>query len=158
MKLFLDMTRYIQLRYPEDWKDRVTKYNQQFFEPVGKGLPYDEVKTIINSRESKKYPYRCNEEWLKTNCDRAKCMLRKFGVGNAKGGNNVVLGPLSYVKSIPKIWYLGFGGDEVKLYSKELVRQDLAREAATEQTGKTPPKTKHWDDQIRLLQEKSYSH
>ena len=65
------------------------------------------------------------------------------------------MGPLSYVKSTPKIWYLGFNGDEVRLYSKELVRQDLARESATEQTGTTPPRTKNWDEQIRLLQGKA---
>jgi hypothetical protein len=53
------------------------------------------------------------------------------------------------------MWYLGFNGDEVRLNSKELLRQDLAREAATEQTGKTPKKTKNWDEQIRLLQEKA---
>ena len=70
-------------------------------------MDYTEVNTVIGSREKKDYPYRCNSDWLKPHCDRAKCMLRKFGVGNAKGGNNVVLGPLSYVKSIPKIWYLG---------------------------------------------------
>ena len=40
--------------------------------------------------------------------------------------NELVLGPLSYVKSTPTIWYLGFNGDEVRLYSKELVKQDLA--------------------------------
>ena len=148
----LDMTRYIKLRYPEKWRDKAGEYNKKIFIPP---MDYTEVNTVIGSREKKDYPYRCNSDWLKPHCDRAKCMLRKFGVGNAKGGNNVVLGPLSYVKSIPKIWYLGFGGDEVKLYSKELVRQELAREAATEQTGKTPPRTKNWDEQIRLLQEKA---
>ena len=58
---------------------------------------------------------------------------------------------MSYVKSTPTLWYLGFNGDEVRLYSKELVKQDLAREAATEQRKKTPPKIKNWDEQIRAL-------
>ena len=53
------------------------------------------------------------------------------------------------------MWYLGFNGEEVRLSSKELVKQDLARESATEQTGKTPPKIKNWDMQLRGLQEKA---
>ena len=150
----VDMTRYIKLRYPENWKDKVGEYNKKFFDPVGTGLPFDEIKGVIGSREKRDYPYRCNSDWLKPHCDRAKCILRKFGVGGG-ATQDVVLGPLSYVKSSPKIWYLGFNGDEVRLYSKELVRQDLAREAATEQTGKTPPKTKNWDEQLRMLQTKA---
>jgi hypothetical protein len=148
----LDMTRYIKLRYPEKWRDKAGEYNKKIFKPP---MDYTEVNNVIGSREKKDYPYRCESDWLKPHCDRAKCILRKFGVGNAKGENNMILGPLSYVKSIPKIWYLGFNGEEVKLNSKELVKPELAREAATEQTGKTPPRTKNWDDQIRLLQEKA---
>ena len=151
----LDMTRYIKMRYSDTWQDKVGDYNKKFFEPKGHGLPYTQVTSVIQSRDKKDYQYRCDKPWLKKNCDRDKCVLRKFGVGNSKGKNNVILGPLSFVKSIPKIWYLGFNGEEVKLNSKELVRPELAREAATEQTGKTPPRPKNWDEQIRLLQEKA---
>ena len=150
----LDMTRYIKLRYPEDWKDKVGEYNKKFLEPKGKGLPYNEVTAVINSREKKDYPYRCGKDWLHPHCDKDKCILRKFGIGGA-ATNELVLGPLSYVKSTPTLWYLGFNGDEVRLYSKELVKQDLAREAATEQRNKTPPKIKNWDEQIRALQAKA---
>ena len=147
----LDMTRYIKLRYPEKWRDKVGEYNKKIFIPP---MDYTEVNNIIGSRDKKDYQYRCSSDWLKPHCDRDKCIMRKFGIGGT-ATNELVLGPLSYVKSIPKIWYLGFNGEEVKLYSKELVKQDLAREAATEQTGKTPKKAKTWDEQIRLLQEKA---
>ena len=138
------MTRYIKLRYPEDWKDKVGEYNKKFLEPKGKGLPYNEVTEVINSRDKKDYQYRCGEDWLHPHCDKPTCILRKFGVGGA-ATNELVLGPLSYVESTPIIWYLGFNGEEVRLNSKEIVKQDLAREAATEQARKTPPKIKKWD-------------
>ena len=147
----LDMTRYIKLRYPEKWRDKAGEYNKKIFIPP---MDYTEVNNVIGSREKRDYPYRCNSDWLKPHCDRAKCILRKFGVGGG-ATQDVVLGPLSYVTSSPKIWYLGFNGEEVRLNSKELVKPDLAREAATEQTGKTPPKTKTWDEQIRALQVKA---
>ena len=117
-------------------------------------MSYSEVNNVIGSRDKKDYKYRCDQDWLKTYCNREECVKRKLGIG---GGidNELVLGPLSFVTSSPKIWYLGFNGDEVRLYSKELVKQDLAREAATEQTGKTPPKIKNWDLQIRTLQQKA---
>ena len=150
----VDMSKYIKMRYPEEWKDKMGEYNKKFFEPIGKGLSYDEVKGVIGSREKKDYAYRCSSDWLKPHCNREQCILRKFGIGGA-ATNELVLGPLSYVKSTPKIWYLGFNGEEVRLYSKELVKQDLAREAATEQTSKTPPKIKNWDLQVRNLQVKA---
>ena len=153
-EVLLDMTRYVKQRYPEEWKKQTHKYNEKFFEPIGKGMGYDEVGNVIGSREKKDYKYRCDQDWLKTYCNREECIKRKFGVGGG-ATTEVVLGPLSFVKSTPKMWYLGFNGDEVRLNSKELLRQDLAREAATEQTGKTPKKTKNWDEQIRLLQEKA---
>ena len=144
----LDMTRYIKLRYPDTWQDKVADYNKKFFKgdtPGAQGLPYTQVTSVIQSREKKDYQYRCDKPWLKKPGDSEKCILRKFGIGNSKTSGQLILGPLSYVKSTPKIWYLGFNGDEVRLYSKELVRQDLARESATEQTGTTPKKTKTWD-------------
>jgi len=147
----LDMTRYIKMRYPDDWKDKVGEYNKKIFIPP---MDYDEVKNVIGSRGKKDYQYRCDKDWLKPHCDRDKCIQRKFGVGGGET-NELVLGPLSYVKSTPTIWYLGFNGDEVRLYSKELVKQDLAREAATEQRKRTPPKIKNWDEQIRGLQKKA---
>ena len=150
----MDMSKYIKMRYPEEWKEKMGEYNKKFFEPIGKGLAYDEVKGVINSREKKDYAYRCSSDWLKPHCDRDKCILRKFGVGGA-ATNELVLGPLSYVKSTPVIWYLGFNGEEVRLNSKELVKPELAREAATDQIKKTPPKTKNWDEQIRALQVKA---
>ena len=64
---------------------------------------------------------------------------------------------MSYIKSTPRQWFLGFDGEEVKLTSKELTNQQLAREAATEQTGKTPPRMKQvdWDAAIAELQERA---
>ena len=150
----VDMSKYIKMRYPEEWKEKMGEYNKKFFEPIGKGLSYDEVRGVIGSREKKDYAYRCSSDWLKPHCNREQCILRKFGIGGA-ATNELVLGPLSYVKSTPIIWYLGFNGEEVRLNSKEIVKQDLAREAATEQARKTPPKIKKWDEQIRALQGKA---
>ena len=148
------MTRYIKKRYPEEWKDKTLDYNKKFFEPSGKGMSFSEVSNVIGSREKKDYVYRCDQDWLKSFCNKEECIKRKFGISGSLN-NELILGPLSYVTSNPKIWYLGFNGEEVRLSSKELVRQDLAREAATEQTGKTPGKTKNWDMQVRTLQEKA---
>jgi|TARA_R100000093_G_scaffold32721_1_gene17587 hypothetical protein len=153
-EVLLDMTRYVKQRFPDEWKDKTLEYNKKFFEPIGKGMNFNEVSGVIGSREKKDYIYRCDQDWLKTYCNKEECIKRKFGIKGALN-NELILGPLSYVTSNPKIWYLGFNGEEVRLFSKELVKQDLAREAATEQTSKTPPKTKTWDMQIRGLQEKA---
>ena len=51
--------------------------------------------------------------------------LKKFGVKSIKVLQHAALGPLSYIKSTPRQWFLGFDGEEVKLTSKELTNQQL---------------------------------
>ena len=46
------MTRYIKMRYPEDWKDKVGEYNKKIFIPP---MDYTEVNNVIGSREKKDY-------------------------------------------------------------------------------------------------------
>ena len=72
---------------------------KNFFNP---NLGYNEVNKVIESRDKKDYPYRCNQDWLKPHCNREQCMLRKFGVGGAGGNADIALGPLSFVKSFPR--------------------------------------------------------
>ena len=153
----IDMSRYIKMRYPDSWEKKVHEYNTKFFEPIGTGLPYKEVTTVIGSRAKKDYQYRCSQDHIKSVCNKSQCILRKFGVKSLKGVPNTALGPLTYIKSTPLNWFLGFDGDEVRLNSKELTNQQLAREAATEQTKRTPPrmKTTDWDSAIIELQSKA---
>ena len=153
----IDMTRYIKMRFPENWEKKTRTYNEEFLEPKGEGLPDKEVTSIINSREKKDYAYRCNSPHLKQHCDPGACILRKFGVKSKKGLPTMALGPLNYLKSKPKVWFLGFDGDEVRLSSEQLTKQDLARIAATEQTARTPPRMKlpDWDTAIAELQKKA---
>ena len=153
----IDMTRYIKMRYPENWEKKTRTYNEEFLEPKGEGLPDKEVTAVINSRDQKDYPYRCESPHLKQHCDPGACILRKYGVKSRKGLLNMALGPLNYLKSKPKVWFLGFDGDEVRLNSKELTDQHLARIAATEQTGRTPPRMKlhDWDTAVIELQKKA---
>ena len=153
-EVLLDMTRYLKMRFPENWQNKTGEYNTKFFKPE---LTYKEVQKTVNSRENKDYPYRCNQDHLSKFCNKGECILKKFGVKSIKGLQHAALGPLSYIKSTPRQWFLGFDGEEVKLTSKELTNQQLAREAATEQTGKTPPRMKQvdWDAAIAELQERA---
>ena len=153
-EVLLDMTRYIKMRYPEGWENKVGEYNAKFFKPE---LNYKEVEKTIKSRENKDYPYRCDSDHLGKFCNKGECVLKKYGVKSIKGIRNTALGPLSYIRSTPRQWFLGFDGEEVKLTSKELTNQQLAREAATEQSGKTPPRMKQvdWDAAIAELQERA---
>ena len=156
-EVLLEMTRYLKLRFPDEWENKVSLYNTKFFEPKGTGLSYKEVQSTIGSRNKKDYSYRCDSAHLSKFCNKGQCILRKYGVKSIKGLRNAALGPLSYIRSTPRQWFLGFDGDEVKLNSKELTNQQLAREAATEQRGKTPPKMKQadWDAAIIELQERA---
>ena len=153
-EVLLDMTRYLKMRFPENWQNKTGEYSTKFFKPE---LTYKEVQKVVGSREKKDYAYRCNQDHLSKFCNKNECILRKFGVKSIKGLRNTALGPLSYIRSTPRQWFLGFDGDEVKLNSKELINQQLAREAATEQTGKSPPRMKQvdWDTAVIELQERA---
>ena len=114
-EVLLDMTRYLKMRFPENWQNKTGEYNTKFFKPE---LTYKEVQKTVNSRENKDYPYRCNQDHLSKFCNKGECILKKFGVKSIKGLQHAALGPLYYIKSTPRQWFLGFDGEEVKLTSK----------------------------------------
>ena len=100
----LDMTRYIKMRYPDTWEDKVGEYNKKFFKgdtPDRPGLPYTQVNSVIESRKKKDYQYRCDKPWLKKNCDSEKCILRKFGIGNSKTSGQLIFGSFILCKIYP---------------------------------------------------------
>ena len=36
-EVLLEMTRYLKLRFPDDWENKVSEYNTKFFKPKGTG-------------------------------------------------------------------------------------------------------------------------
>lgn len=62
---------------PNGWEDKVRAHNQSFVNPP---LPRQEIETIIKSAGRTKYQYACQQEPIKSRCDRTICSKLPFGV------------------------------------------------------------------------------
>ena len=72
------LARYYKAKYGDDFPDKVLEANAQLIDPV----EISEVqKTAIKSHTKKDYSYKCNEDPIKSICDKTECKLRKYGVG-----------------------------------------------------------------------------
>jgi hypothetical protein len=145
---------YLKKRFPDNWKDKLGKYNTHCFKDLtGGGLGTQEVLNIEKSVGSKDYFYGCKHPPLKPFCRPQECRLQKFGVGDGNVPNNNV-SKLSVMVSNPKVWFLTYEGKTVVLSSRELATQRLWQIAATEQTGKTPQllKQKDWETLLNKIQ------
>ena len=116
-------------------------------------MPAKEIVTIQNQLEKKDYYYTCKAEPLHSHCNRAKCRLRKFGIGN--GQALPMLSGLTVVESEPPVWFVDVDGSRLELSTKQLQMQQEFQRAAMEQMYKMPAKMKEneWRDLVDGLLE-----
>lgn len=75
-RALFNMGVYARLKYGDDWRDKVSDYNQRF---MGPGT-YQEVQAIIRSLTRKNYTYQCKEAPIAQVCAREECYTRKYGL------------------------------------------------------------------------------
>ena len=146
----LNVGVYFRQAHPETWAEKLEEYNRDFCSPA---LPAREIVTIQNQLEKKNYFYTCKQEPLHSHCNRAKCRLRKFGIGN--GQAIPMLSGLTVVESEPPVWFLDVDGSRLELSTKQLQMQQEFQRAAMEQMYKMPAKMKEaeWRDLVDGLLE-----
>ena len=146
----LNVGVYFRQAHPETWAEKLEEYNRDFCFPA---LPAREIVTIQNQLEKKNYFYTCKQEPLHSHCNRAKCRLRKFGIGN--GQAIPMLSDLTVVESEPPVWFLDVDGSRLELSTKQLQMQQEFQRAAMEQMYKMPAKMKEadWRDLVDGLLE-----
>ncbi len=71
---------YLRKAFPEQAEQKARDANLTIF---SKPLPRAELTRTINSAMRPDCQYRCNEEPVKTLCDRDSCLQRKFGITTA---------------------------------------------------------------------------
>ena len=146
----LNIGVYYRQAHPETWAEKLEDYNREFCSPT---LPAKEIVTIQNQLEKKDYYYTCKSEPLHSHCNRAKCRLRKFGIGN--GQALPMLSGLTVVESEPPVWFVDVDGSRLELSTKQLQMQQEFQRAAMEQMYKMPAKMKEseWRDLVDGLLE-----
>ena len=100
---------------PDNWKQRLEEINQKFCTP---SRPASEVVTIQSQHEKKEYGFPCDQEPLKSFCNKTLCKTKKFGI-EAQSTSIDVTG-LCVVKSEPPVWFCDAGGRRVELTTDDL--------------------------------------
>lgn len=87
------ITVYLRKAFPDSFETKGWEINSTVF---SKPLPRGEAMRTINSAGKPDYGYRCNEEPMRSLCDRDTCLRRKFGITSAD------LDRMNAVESLPE--------------------------------------------------------
>ena len=135
---------------PENWKARLEEINTKFANPA---LPASEIVTIQQQHEKKEYGFPCDQEPLKSYCNKSLCKTKKFGIGSHV--SNIDVTGLCVVKSEPPVWFCDVGGQRVELDTDDLQTPQRFQKACMEQIHKMPPMMKmaDWQNIVGALME-----
>lgn len=114
----------------EDWKEKVKKFNERGVDPP---LSRQDVTGILNSVNQRKYQYTCENEPLKSVCDRAACEKLTFGVNCQPWNEESEYDPFEPVKlkkvltNPPRYILVLSHGNEIELADDEFVKFSKVR-------------------------------
>lgn len=123
---------YLKKRFPDDWQDRLASYNDRYCNPK---LSLNEVNALVKTHSKKDYDLKCTGP----NCDRKKCRMAKFGVGETIGSNKrPEIGSITKYEGEPVYWGLEIDGRRVLCDSDTLLNQNKFNKLCMEQINRIP--------------------
>ncbi len=136
---------------PERWKARLEEINNKFCTPSP--LPASEIVTIQQQHEKKEYGFPCDQEPLKSYCNKALCRTKKYGIGSSSMSIDAT--GLCVVKSEPPVWFCDVAGGRVELTTDDLQTPQRFQKACMEQIHKMPPlmKMADWQAIVGMMME-----
>lgn len=148
---------YFKKSNPDNYEALATEFNAIVFDkPLGKS----ELNRTIASAAKLDYTYRCNEEPIKSLCDRTTCLKRKFGITSADIERSEQINGLPVFSDVVKImadpvrWELKIDGIPVRgLSTAQLLDWRCLREAIAERLTKVVPmiKNQEWERMLQPL-------
>lgn len=142
---------YLRKAFPDDYRDRAFDAAGTMCNPP---LPMVEARRTINSASRRAYTYKCDEEPIKSVCNRPVCLQRKFGVGqdNTKDPNGSNHGALPVFSDLVKYttdpikWSIKMDGVVVdNLSTEEIMRYSKMEVIIVERLGRGAPMLKEKD-------------
>ena len=128
---------------PEKWRERLEEINVKYCAPP---LPASEIVTIQSQHEKKEYGFPCDQEPLKSFCNKTLCKTKACGIGSHI--QHVEITGLCVVKSEPPVWFCDVGGRRVELTTDDLQTPQRFQKACMEQIHVMPPMMKIADWQV----------
>jgi hypothetical protein len=142
------ITTYLRLADPDNMNNRLYTFNEIRVKPP---LSHDEVTGILKRNKANNYNYQCQQEPIKSYCNRPLCLTRKFGIQSAKGGAMIV-DSVTFFNGEPEIWVIRMNGAGIlQLTTEQLMDQRQFRLRYLATFFNLPPRMKSldWDDWIR---------
>jgi hypothetical protein len=109
--------------------------------------------TIQTQHEKKEYGFPCDQEPLKSFCNKSLCRTKKYGIGGH--ASNVDISGLCVVKSEPPVWFCDVAGQRVELTTDDLQTPQRFQKACMEQIRRMPPlmKLAEWQVIVSIMME-----
>jgi hypothetical protein len=143
---------YVQKAYPDTWKDKLEEFNLKYMDPP---LHSGDVQGVVKSLEKKDYGYTCDKAPVNAYCNRALCLIRKFGIGG--GSSMPSLDNLTKYDANPPIWFINVEGvGRLELTTEELQNPIRFQKRCIECLNLCPPilNKAQWGVLIQKLLEK----
>ena len=125
---------------PDNWKSLHEQINIQYCQPP---LPASDIVTIQSQMDKKEYFYTCDQEPMKSFCNKSLCRRMKYGVGNQKV--TMDLAGLSVILSEPRLWFMDVNGRRLELTTEELQMPMRFQRACMDQLSFMPDAYKSTD-------------
>ncbi len=143
---------YLRRRYPDDWAEHLTAWNNDFCEPP---MGMRDLSSTIASVDRKDYQYKCNDQPMAGLCDKAMCLRREFGIGNAgdEAYTDHPITGLTRLLTEPVTWIVEISGVRIRLSTIQLNSFNLFQMRVMEELVIMLPTRsgKQWQDEIAAL-------
>lgn len=148
---------YLKKSSPEDYRDKAFDANTHVLQPP---LPMVEARRTISSAARRDYKYKCDEEPIKSICNRPLCLTRKFGVGSSDDVNGKNHGALPTFTDLVKYdtepvkWSVKMDDVTVdNLSTDDILRYAHMEKIIVERLGRGAPmlKEKDWRAIVNVL-------
>ena len=150
-------TVFLRKAFPDDFQQRAVELNPIiFYKPLNKA----ELARTVMSAGRPDYSYRCNEEPIKSFCNKEACLASKFGITAKEGEKLESMQELPTFSNLVKFqtepirWEISIGGHKVgNLSTSQLLDWRYIRELIAERTMKVVPMIKpaEWERMLAPL-------
>ncbi len=138
-----DIGVYLRKRFPDDWEERITDYNNRLMNPILKAA---ELANTVKSLKRKNYSYKCGDAPIKSVCNRRLCKQREFGIGKGSGGAEdwpfMVDNDAQCVMTKPPYWIVTFDGKRVRMTREHFASQSAFKHLIIDELHIVPPALK----------------
>lgn len=132
---------FARKKWPDDWQDKIDDLNEKFLEPpLGPG----EVAQVKRNLDRKSYFYKCSDAPINAVCQRGKCRMRPFGIGDEYLPDTTgfkIEGPIRILTE--DIYYIAtVNGKRVSLDANSMCTLHAFKVSVMRQTGHMVPNLK----------------